>query len=260
MQNIFFDIPAGAYSRSLELQDWVQQGFADTGPLRRKGYDRVRLQSENPAELYNLIENVTFQESLYWILQEEGKYYRQLLEPGDYVIFRQQAQRRIEKLEPQLRAVIRHDIEALLQQADCFNVGGYLRFSAQKLKRAMRRQLAEEYNRLEEELEQEEFLELLRFFVSVQPPLLDEAHLHIRTGGFTLTDEWGNDLKQIYLDSLSEEDVAGVSDNDLIMSILITLLPRRIFLQIEPKAGSREFLFLLQQVFGDQLVWQKSES
>ena len=73
-----------------------------------------------------------------------------------------------------------------------------------------------------------------------------------------MTDEWGNDLKQIYLDSLTEEDITGVSDNDLIMSILITLLPRRIYLQIEPQTGSREFLFLLQQVFGDQLIWQKN--
>ena len=258
MQNIFFDIPAGAYSRSPELQSWVQQGFATTGSLRRRGYDRVWLQGENPVDLYNLMENVTFQESIHWILREEGKYYRQLLEPGDYVVFRQQAQRRIEKLEPQLRMVIRQDIENLMQQADCFNVGGYLRFSAQKLKQTMRRQMAEEYNRLEEELEQEEFLELLRFFVSVQPSLLDEAHLNIHAGGFTLTDEWGNDLKQIYLDSLTEEDITGVSDNDLIMSILITLLPRRIYLQIEPQTGSREFLFLLQQVFGDQLIWQKN--
>ena len=95
MQNIFFDIPAGAYSRSPELQSWVQQGFAATGSLRRRGYDRVRLQGENPVDLYNLMENVTFQESIHWILREEGKYYRQLLEPGDYVVFRQQAQRRL---------------------------------------------------------------------------------------------------------------------------------------------------------------------
>ncbi len=259
MQNIYFDIPAGAFERSTELQHWAQHGYAVTEPLRRRGYDRVRLQAKDMAELYDLAETVTFQESVRWILQEEGKYYRQLLEQNDYVVFRQQANRSMEKLEPQLRAMIRKDIELLLQQNNSFNISGYLRFSAHKLKALMQRVMEEEYHRFEEELEQEEFIELLRFFVSIQPPLLDEAHLTIYQKHFTLTDEWGNDLRKIYLESLLEEEIADVSDNDLIMSILITLLPRTIYLRVQEPPESRDFLLLLQQVFGEQIIWRKAE-
>ncbi len=255
MQNIFFDIPAGAFSRSSMLQDWAEDGYAVTGKLRRHGYDRVWLQAEHAEDIYDLMETVTFQESVHWILQEEGRYYRELLEPGDYVVFRQQVKRRMEKLEPQLRLIIRQDIEQMLKQKRMFNIHGYLRFAAAKLKRMQQKVLEEEYRRLEEELEQEEFMELLRFFVAVQPPLLEEAHLTMRKNGFTLTDEWGNDLKHIYLESLLEEDITAISDNDLIMSILITLLPRRIFLRIAEPPAHREFLLLLQQVFGERLVF-----
>ena len=91
MQPVFFDIPAGAFSRNSMLQEWVQDGYAVIGRLCRSGYDRVKLLAEQPADIYDLMETVTFQESVHWILQEECSHYRELLEPGDYVLFRQQA-------------------------------------------------------------------------------------------------------------------------------------------------------------------------
>ena len=254
MQPIFFDIPAGAFSRNPMLQDWVQDGYAVIGLLRRSGYDRVKLLAEQPADIYDLMETVTFQESVHWILQEECRYYRELLEPGDYVVFRQQAKRCMEKLEPQLRLIIRQDIEQRLKQKNTFNIHGYLRFAAQKLKQMQQKALEKEYERLAEELEQESFIELLRFFVAVQPPIMEEAHLTMTKIGFILTDEWGNDLKRIYLESFREDDIAISSDNDLIMSILITLLPQRVVLCVPEPPESRDFLWLLQQVFGERLI------
>ena len=160
----------------------------------------------------------------------------------------------MEKLEPQLRLIIRQDIAQRLKQNDTFNIHGYLRFAAQKLKQMQQNALQEEYQRLAEELEQESFIELLRFFVAVQPPVLKEAYLTMTTIGFTLMDEWGNDLKRIYLESFLEEDIAISSDNDLILSILITLLPQRVVLSVPEPPESLDFLWLLQQVFGERLV------
>lgn len=259
MQSIFFDISAGALKRNPELTDWLEHGQAQAISSRSRGYDRILLQAERRSDLYDLLETVTFQESMHWILKDEGTYYRHLLEPETFAAFQRQAKRRIEKMEPQLRGLIRRDLERILSDTHCFNVNGYLRFSAKRLKRLLQRLLQEEYHRLENELEQEEFVELLRFFISVQPPLLEQAYLTLYSDHFTLTDEWGNDLRQIYLESLLEEEIAGVSENDLIMSILITLLPRTIYLEVRERPKSSEFLVLLQRVFGEQMVWQKAE-
>ena len=256
MQTLFLDIPAGAWKRSPALQEWTQQGYAITEQLRRRGYDRIRLCTEDAAALYDFIETIILEECLHGLWQKEGSAYRQMLEPGDYVLFQQQVQHRAQKLEPQLRELIHRDLQRILPHTDCLNVTGYLQFSARRLHRMLRRMLQDEYNWLEQELEQEEFVELLRFFVSVQPPLLEEAHVTIHGSHFTLTDEWGNDLRQIYLDSLEEEEITGVSDNDLMMSILITLLPRIIYIRIEELPPTTEFLVLLQQVFGEQIIWQ----
>ena len=260
MQKIFLDLQAGAQSRNPVLREWLQEGQAKADAKWLQGYDRFLLQAEDKMVLYDLLERVTFQESLYWTLLEEGNIYRQLLGPEDYIQFRQQAQQRMEKMEPQLRRMIREDLEQILPGSDFFNADGYLRFSAKKLKRLQRHLLQETYKRLEEELEQEAFIELLRFFISVQPPLLEEVHLTLYRRGFTLTDEWGNDLRQVYLESLLEEEIKDVSDNDLIMSILITLLPRIIYLEIQEPPESGAFLLLLQRVFGEQIIWKKAGS
>lgn len=260
MQSIFLDIPASAVQRMPTLQSWLIQGQAQIENPQQQGYSRVRLQAEQENDILALLEDVTFQESVRWILREEQRHYQYLLGSELYPGFQQQAQQRILRMEPQLRLVIGHDLERLLPAAHSFNVNGYLRFSARKLKRLLRQLLREEYQQMEEELEQEEFVELLRFFVSVQPPLVDCAYLTIYGSRFTLTDEWGNDLRQIYLDSLLEEEIIGVSDNDLLMSILITLLPAEIHLEIEEIPPTSEFLELLQRVFEEHLILHKTES
>lgn len=259
MQELFLDIPAGRWQQSQAVLTQLEQGQVQAGVLRKQGYDRLLLQTERPETLYDLLETVILQESMHWVLQEKVCSYRRLLEPEVYSDFQQQVQRRAEQIEPQLRGLIRQDLEQLLPAADSLNVQGYLQFAAKELKATLQRLLQEVYQRLASEQEQEEFIELLRFFISVQPPVLEQAYLTLYGEQFTLTDQWGNDLRQIYLDSLLEEEITGVSDNDLLMSILLTLLPRTIYLQVQERPKSAAFLILLQRVFGEQMVWQKTE-
>ena len=257
MQEIFLDIRAGTRNRSPELMEWIRHGYASAGEIRQSGYERLRLHGKSAEELYNLLETVILEESLYEIWHTEGSSYRKFLEPDEYRLFQKQVKEAFKKHEAQLRDVIREEIKPMLAENYNVNVNGYLRFSAAKLKQILRGVLEDVYDRLEEELEQEEFLELLRFFVAVQPSLLDTAHLTFCDTGFTLTDEWGNDLRKIYLDTFLEEEICDVSDNDLVMSILITLLPQNIYVSIEAQTDNSRFLYLLQQVFGERLIWQK---
>ncbi|MFR6291059.1 MAG: sporulation protein YtxC [Peptococcaceae bacterium] len=260
MQRIFLDIPAGVLQKTPELQSWLEQGTAQSEQPRQHGYDRILLQADEWTDILDLLENITFQESMRWIWSEQKKDYQYLLGADRCEQFQAQTKGRIDKMEPQLRATIRQDLEQLLAGHNCFNIDGYLKFTANKLKLLLQRLLQDEYHRAEQELEQEEFIELLRFFISIQPSVLDYAYLTIYHDRFTLTDAWGNDLRQIYLDSLLEEEIDDVSDNDLIMSILITLLPREIYLDVQGKPPSAEFLLLLQRVFGEQIVWKQAEN
>ena len=83
MQKIFLDLQTGAQSRNPVLREWLQEDQAKADAKWLQGYDRFLLQTEDKMVLYDLLERVTFQESLYWILLEEGNIYRQLLGPED---------------------------------------------------------------------------------------------------------------------------------------------------------------------------------
>lgn len=258
MQSIFFDVPVDLLERSAMLQAWQDSGQVQPVELRQAGYARLLLQSAQRDDLLALIETITYQECVNQILHEMEERYRGLLAPELYQRFRARAAEQMRGRERQLRSVIRQDLTQLLDTKSCFNVSGYLCFAANRLKRLLQRLMQEEYHRLDDQLEQEEFVELLRFFVAVQPSVLECAYLTFYGSRFTLTDEWGNDLRQIYLESLQEEE-KDVSDNDLIMSILITLLPQQIYLEVKEPPISDAFLQLLQQVFGDQLIWRQTE-
>jgi len=259
MQSIFFDVPVDLLERSAMLQAWQDNGQMQPVELRQAGYVRLLLRSAQRDDLLALIETITYQECVNQILREMEERYHSLLAPELYQRFRAHAAEQLRGSERQLRNVIRQDLTQLLDAKACFNVSGYLCFAANRLKRLLQRLMQEEYHRLDDQLEQEEFVELLRFFVAVQPSVLECAYLTFYGSRFTLTDEWGNDLRQIYLESLQEEEIKGVGDNDLIMSILITLLPQQIYLEVKEPPISDAFLQLLQQVFGDQLIWRQTE-
>lgn len=73
------------------------------------------------------------------------KDYQYLLGADRCEQFQAQSKGRVDKMEPQLRATIRQDLEQLLAGHNCFNIDGYLKFTANKLKLLLQRLLQDEY-------------------------------------------------------------------------------------------------------------------
>lgn len=79
MQRIFLDIPAGVLQKTPELQSWLEQKTAQSEQPRQHGYDRILLQADEWTDILDLLENVTFQESMRWIWIGAKKDYQHLL-------------------------------------------------------------------------------------------------------------------------------------------------------------------------------------
>ena len=116
------------------------------------------------------------------------------------------------------------------------------------------------YQSCKEEQEREEFIALLQFCASAQQSLLDDVYITLAKDRFTMLDVWGNDLQQIYLDALPAEEYMDVQMHDLLLSILMTMLPKTIHLFIvkeqlddEERQKQQNLLQLLQQIFGDKI-------
>lgn len=105
------------------------------------------------------------------------------------------------------------------------------------------------------EREEREFVRLLRYFLDVQEPRVDEVHVRMRPGGsFSLVDPQGHTLRSEVLEQFVVEMVESeVSYEDLLISALITLAPRRVVIHGSVPPVWEGGVATIRGVFGDRL-------
>lgn len=201
-----------------------------------------------------IIEDWVFQQGCIWSWLKYGQQYHSLLPSSYYEKMEKQVGYLQQKEETLLRNALRHDLQARIRKSKQFNISGYLFFAAESWKQLMQSFIYEIYLQIEDEIEQEEFVALLQYFVRTQPAILDKVYLILDSdGNFQLKDEIGHNLREEYLEQISEEELGDIGEVDLLLSILVTLLPQKIYLQTEGE-GNLPQLRLLQQVFGDKII------
>ena len=240
--------------------EWYEQNYLSLQEFEvlennNDGYMRIHLPDSIAWEdKLSLIENLVFQQSCKWSWAKYGQQYRSLLPSNHY----QEMEKRVEKLqnkeEKLLRNALRHDLWKQILKSKQFNISGYLYFGADAWKQLMQSFIYEIYLQIEEEIEQEEFIALLQYFVRTQPAILEKVYLLLENNGnFQLKDEFGHNLREEYLTEINEEELGEISEWDLLMSILVTLLPQEIYLQAEDDVDLAQ-LKLLNQVFGQRII------
>lgn len=126
---------------------------------------------------------------------------------------------------------ILHRIRDYLDQSSEMVLEGFLNFRLQDLVSELEDAVDRAVDEFLMEREQSEFIRLLRFFVEVQEPRTAEVHVLLQpSGAFKLVDGEGTALASELLAEFVGEvvDQTDVSSDDLLISALITIAPRRI--------------------------------
>lgn len=269
MQSLFLDVT----KEQLEHNEKLQSCIALMTPERntRDKYIRICLQDDSWERLHCTMMQIILEESLHWVLQC-NRYRFQTQNMADIMLLRQRLQERMVQIQSQLQGLVYQDITYYCKSEkkvaiSSLNLEGYFRFSAKKLKWTIETILQEEYQICKEEWEREEFISLLQFCVAVQPCILDDVYITLGASQFTMVDIWGNDLQQIYLKALPKEEYMDVQMHDLLLSILMTMLPKNIHLfisteqmKVEQQEKQKNLVCLLQKVFADRLLIENSIS
>ncbi|HHW14870.1 MAG TPA: hypothetical protein GXX28_08055 [Firmicutes bacterium] len=102
------------------------------------------------------------------------------------------------------------------------------------------------------EREYREFVRLLRYFVELQEPRQEEVHVTVRPDGlYRLLDRDFRVVDNDYLEGpLSTMVHEEINRDDLLLSALITLAPRRIVLHLDP---GRRVAETIRNVFGERV-------
>ncbi len=116
---------------------------------------------------------------------------------------------------------------------------GFLRFRLKEYCLEMEQSVEKAIDSFLVEREYVEFIKLLQYFVEIQEPRIDEVHVFIRDSqNFYLLDEEKQPIEQQHLEDVLAElrsENTEVDYEDLLLSALITISPRRIVLHVLTK-------------------------
>lgn len=107
------------------------------------------------------------------------------------------------------------------------------------------------------EREYREFIKLLKYFVDVQEPKISEVNVIVEVGGsFRLVDNQGNVIRDAHLAEFVVEMVdTEVNYDDLLISALVTIAPRKLIMHCRPEARREESFSTIESVFAGRVVF-----
>lgn len=97
-----------------------------------------------------------------------------------------------------------------------------------------------------------EFIRLLRYFVEIQEPKVNEVHILLdKNNAFKLVDRHGKLIENEYMDGFSIELMnSSINYEDLLISALITLAPRVVVIHLTNLNEPKDTVKTIKNVFG----------
>jgi putative sporulation protein YtxC len=140
-----------------------------------------------------------------------------------------------------------------LRESKLLAIDGYVHFRLEHYRKALAKCVHDAVDQFLLDLEYQDFISLLKYFVSVQSSKMDMVHImHRGSKEFELLDEQGDPLKLNDGGTLQEIVEHSFSHEDLIVSTLLTIAPEKIVLH--SKFSEENIIRTLTQIFDARLV------
>lgn len=151
---------------------------------------------------------------------------------------------------------ISHSILEHLETTNTLNLNGLINFSLRDYLREIRFAVDLAYEDIKSEKQYNDFIRLLKYFVETQPPKTVEVNIYLAENGlFHLWDEKGQVIEHDFID-LYLEDILSNDNNldDILISILITVAPRRIIFHSTGAVPDTEPARIIKRVFKERIM------
>ncbi|MBE7063628.1 MAG: hypothetical protein E7390_07605 [Ruminococcaceae bacterium] len=150
--------------------------------------------------------------------------------PGERQHILHSARLAVQKQSPAKRAhYIENRLYSFLEESEVLSLEGFLNFRLKEYKELLKNAALTAVDVYLAEREYDEFITLLRYFVNTQPA--GEPVLHVVTeenGRFRLLNRAGEDVRALCEEAARTGDAAGLTEEDILLSTLITVAPRTI--------------------------------
>lgn len=146
------------------------------------------------------------------------------------------------------KAIIEECAESYLKENDVFILDGFINFRLEEYKKELRDivySAGEEYVAIRE---YEEFLDMLRFFVSVQSPREDTVHIIKNGGRLCVLNKRKKDITAVYANEFSETE-EELTNEDIVLSALISIAPLHIV--VHDDSENDKIYETIREIFSD---------
>ena len=148
-------------------------------------------------------------------------------------------------------------IDDYILNDDYINIEGFVKFRMKEFNNYISTIVDLAWEEYFIQKDQEEFINVLKYFVNIQQEKLDLLRIHIKEDNcFVLYDKNGNDI-----DSINDEDIMNmiIKENlnyeDFLMSNLLTLCPSKIeIIDSLNNNSSKEIIEIIKSIFGDKVT------
>ncbi|MCX7781438.1 MAG: putative sporulation protein YtxC [Negativicutes bacterium] len=132
---------------------------------------------------------------------------------------------------------------------------GFIQFRLKSYREQLRLLVDKVVDEFVLELEYKEFIRVLRYFVDVQEPRIDEVHIVLSgENTFKLLDKQGKPVKNQHVDNILMQNADEINYEDLLVSALISLAPHHIIIHNKTSINTQELAGTIESVFEDRVA------
>ncbi len=232
--------------------------YVNEGELSFRNYERVK----------HLVKTATVEILADHIVKvEEKRFIRRMLAQDYYYFSEEERQQVFESVVsrydqdianctdfnlPTRRQYIIEKMTDYLENSHDLVLNGFVNFRLKEYRTQMLDAIDKAVDDLMMELEYQEFIRVLRYFVDVQQPKIEEVHVVMNSSGkFKILDSAGKALHNRFIESSEGEDM---SYQDRLISSLITLAPYTVMLHLANPLMSEDVIETIKSVFDSRVI------
>lgn len=153
------------------------------------------------------------------------------------------------------RFLIKQNILEYLNENTRLDVNGFVAFRLTAYKKMLSELIQKVIEDLKVQQEYKEFINMLKFFVETQKNRSNKIHIIFeKNGEYTLFDENNKDITEKCFSEFSEtKEQNNLNNEDVLISSLITLAPKKVFLHFETENFNKKIVHTIEQIFENKV-------
>jgi len=200
---------------------------------------------------YSIIKNIIFSDFFYLSINEKNE----ILEKSYNLITTNENEFLKMLIVLKRRFLIKQSILEVLNENNIINVTGFINFRLSEYKKMLSELVEKVVKDYRIQKEYKEFIAMLKFFVDTQEKRSNRIHVIFEeTGKYTILDEFNKNITEECFEEFNEtKEKNHLNNEDLLISALITLAPKKVFIHFNTENYNQKILKTIKQIFENKV-------